>query len=360
MNLWPSLIGNDTKSVLVFGSGTFASKIISALQEVNIKILGVLDRPEFVGKPVGGFSVESVEEYKGDSTPVFIAVHNSFANIVDIERQLHAQGFESTYTPPQIASYLSGLGKLVENYWLTASTEYSARLDQHSELESLLSDQQSKDLLQNQINYRRTGLTKFLGSPSKVHEQYFPLDVPSFFSKLQEMKAFVDLGAFQGDTLEALRNSQLSPEIYIGFEPDMANFKVLFEKSASFSGDKLLFPFAAFSNIDTLELTSAGPSSSISKGGSTKVQAAPLDLLIWGLKVSYIKMDIEGSEGEALLGAGKLIARDRPVLAISIYHRPEDIVKLPQIVKSFGVYNEFFLRCYGDQTFDTVLYCLPK
>lgn len=359
MALRQSLIRNDTKSVFVFGSGTFASQIVSALQEVKIEILGVLDKQEFAGKLVGGFPVKSVEDYNGISSPVFIAVHNSFARIVEIEALLRAQGFGVTYTPPQIASFLGGLGKPIENYWLASSTVYSEDFEEYSEFGSMLSDQQSKDLLHDQLNYRKTGLTKFLGIQSKIEEQYFPLDVPGFFTTLQEMNAFVDLGAFQGDTLEALGNSKLRPKIYVGFEPDIDNFKMLFEKSVSFLGDKLMFPFAAFSNIDTLELTSAGPSSSISRGGGTMVQAAPLDILISGLKVSYIKMDIEGSEGEAIFGSKRLIARDKPVLAISIYHKPDDMVKLPQMINSFGVYDKFYLRCYGDQTFDTVLYCLP-
>jgi FkbM family methyltransferase len=360
MDLSQSTMGPDTKSVFVFGSGTFATKIVSSLQVQQIEVLVVRDKPDIAGKIVGGFTVKSLKLTRGSDIPVLIAVHNSFASISEIEDSLRSQGFDATYTPPQIASFLAQLGKEIENYWLTSSPDCPLSRSQHSELASMLSDQQSLDLLHNQLDYRRTGQSKFLGTPMPLEQQYFPADVPGFFSELADMSAFVDLGAYQGDTLEALEQSKLRPKVYVGLEPEIENFKLLESKAASFFGQKLIFPFAAHSSIETLKLSSAGPSSSILEKGGVQVQAAPLDVLAWGLRVSYIKMDIEGSESEALLGAKELIARDKPVLAISVYHKPDDLIKLPQIINSFGVYGSFFLRSYGDQTFDTVLYCLPS
>jgi FkbM family methyltransferase len=355
-----SRINSDTKAVYVFGSGEFANKIVLALQDLGIEILGVLDKPEYAGKAVGGLPVGSFQLAEATDTPVLIAVHNSFARIVDIEASLWAQGLRATYTPPQIAGFLATLGKPIENYWLSSSDSSFLNPDQVSELASMLSDQKSLDLLNNQLNYRRTGQSEFLQPPLRLGEQYFPSDVPEFFDRLEDMGGFVDLGAYQGDTLDALQTSKLSPEVYVGLEPDLNNMALLLSKSNSFPGKKLIFNFAAHSSLQTLEITSSGPSSAIQRGGGTRVQAAPLDILTWGIKVSYIKMDIEGSESEALLGSKALIARDKPVLAISVYHKPDDLLTIPRIIKSFGVYDKFFLRCYGDQTFDTVLYCLPS
>jgi hypothetical protein len=72
-------------------------------------------------------------------------------------------------------------------------------------------------------------------------------------------------------------------------------------------------------------------------------------------------MDIEGAELEALLGGSSVISRDLPHLAISIYHKPEDLWALGNFIDSLceDKYN-FYLRNYGHQTFDTLLYAIPK
>jgi hypothetical protein len=72
-------------------------------------------------------------------------------------------------------------------------------------------------------------------------------------------------------------------------------------------------------------------------------------------------MDIEGAEMEALLGASSVLLRDLPHLAISVYHKPEDLWTLGTFINSLctNKYN-FFLRNYGHQTFDTFLYAIPK
>ena len=71
-------------------------------------------------------------------------------------------------------------------------------------------------------------------------------------------------------------------------------------------------------------------------------------------------MDIEGAEYEALLGLESVLLRDKPHLAISVYHKPDDMWKIGLWLKSlFGDTYNFYLRTYNFQTFDTVLYAVP-
>ena len=70
----------------------------------------------------------------------------------------------------------------------------------------------------------------------------------------------------------------------------------------------------------------------------------------------FIKMDIEGFEGEALRGARQTIAKYKPKLAISIYHKPEDFFVLPELIKSICPEYKFYLDHYTIFDADTVLY----
>lgn len=69
-------------------------------------------------------------------------------------------------------------------------------------------------------------------------------------------------------------------------------------------------------------------------------------------------MDIEGAEIEALKGAEYIIKKYKPKLAISIYHKLEDIIDLIYIIMQYRNDYKFYLRHYSIASFDTVLYAV--
>lgn len=69
-------------------------------------------------------------------------------------------------------------------------------------------------------------------------------------------------------------------------------------------------------------------------------------------------MDIEGSELEALKGAVHTIQRDKPKLAICIYHKPEDMTEIPLYIKSLVPEYKFYVRHHSNCWTDTVLYAV--
>ena len=72
-----------------------------------------------------------------------------------------------------------------------------------------------------------------------------------------------------------------------------------------------------------------------------------------------IKMDIEGAEWDALRGARNVIARDRPVLAICVYHTHNDIWRIPLLIHEILPEHHLFLRAYEGDGFQTVVYAIP-
>ena len=91
---------------------------------------------------------------------------------------------------------------------------------------------------------------------------------------------------------------------------------------------------------------------------SVKIQVATLDETVSGQKVSFIKMDVEGAEFEALQGAKRTIAKYKPKLAICVYHRPEDIWKIPALVLDLRSDYKLYFRHYSAGPLETVMYAI--
>lgn len=78
-----------------------------------------------------------------------------------------------------------------------------------------------------------------------------------------------------------------------------------------------------------------------------------------GGRITYIKMDIEGAEYQALMGAADVIQRDMPTLMISVYHKQDDLIKIPLLIKSLNYRYKLYLRHYRSMSIqETVLYAV--
>lgn len=71
-------------------------------------------------------------------------------------------------------------------------------------------------------------------------------------------------------------------------------------------------------------------------------------------------MDIEGAELAALQGAKHIITEQHPKLAISIYHKMEDIWTIPRLLMEYYAGYKFYMRHYSFDGYDTVLYAVPE
>ena len=89
------------------------------------------------------------------------------------------------------------------------------------------------------------------------------------------------------------------------------------------------------------------------------METAPLDELARGVAPTYIKMDIEGAEVEALVGARTLISTWHPLLAICLYHRQSDLWRIPLLIHSLYPGYSHFLRAHEPDGWQTVGYFVP-
>ena len=73
-----------------------------------------------------------------------------------------------------------------------------------------------------------------------------------------------------------------------------------------------------------------------------------------------IKMDVEGAEMASLRGAQNTLKKNRPILAICVYHKEEDLLEIPAYVESLGITCQIYLRHYSDNQTETVCYLIPE
>ncbi|MDR1688871.1 MAG: FkbM family methyltransferase [Clostridiales bacterium] len=182
--------------------------------------------------------------------------------------------------------------------------------------------------------------------------QYF--DLPELNFKQNEV--FVDCGSFNGATISAFKLWNKEPFECIAFEPEKTMAEIIRNK----------VPYAKVINAGVwdengiLRFRTSGSSlmQIADSNGDNELQVVRLDDELKDRRVTFIKMDIEGSEMNALKGAEEIIRKQKPKLAICIYHKLEDIWEIPQIILNYRPDYRLYLRHYSIHLNETVLYAL--
>ena len=231
---------------------------------------------------------------------------------------------------------------------------YELHRAEFQKLYELLEDDFSRRTLHNVIEYRLTARTNLLRD-IVVSPQYF---CPGIIGPLKE-EVFIDGGAYTGDTIASLyrERGKCWRKIY-AWEPDEENRRIL-EKRCMDYKDVEIIPFGLWNERSELKFYGKKKDwSCVSENGTEVVTVDTIDHVCAADKVTFIKMDIEGSELEALRGAADVIRRDKPKLAISIYHKPKDYFEIPFFVKELVPEYRLYIRHHKMSCFDTVLYAV--
>lgn len=232
--------------------------------------------------------------------------------------------------------------------------EYNNHREFYNELREKLNDETSKITLDNIINFRVKSDIKYL-----YDFVYNP--VGQYFDPIVEFndnEVFLDVGCFDGYTsLQFAKHASKFDKIY-AFEPDLENMKRVRANLEELQNKVEFFNIGLSDREMTLRFDSSGSSSKISTSGTSEIKVKQLDTLKIE-NVSYIKMDIEGAELNALKGAVQTIKSCHPKLAISVYHKVDDLRKIPEFVLSIRNDYNIYLRHYTEGVTETVMYFIP-
>jgi FkbM family methyltransferase len=338
---------------VLYGCGIFGKVLYENFKRDGMKIECFVDSKKKGIEPSSGLEIltpeELVSRYRNASVCISVVAPKYAKEIRD---KLYTLGFSEEQIfdfPYRLITTPHGMEMITIPY------EEILRLKEGYEYAyNLFNDEESKSIILNRIN-----CLLFHDYMPYIPESecYFPSDLFG----LTDREVFVDAGVYTGDTItEFYKRSNGQYNKIIGFELDNDNYKKALINTSAYH-DITIIPKGLWDNECSLSaVTGIDTGSNVNINGETNVDLTTLDKYFRGMNDSdyptYIKMDIEGSEKQALLGSSNVIKTVKPKLAISIYHLPEDIYEIPKMILNYNSGYRLALRHYSPFAWETVLY----
>ena len=290
-----------------------------------------------------------VKEIKANSLEeIYNQIKNKYLSI-SLETQNSLENFLNNFNYWGTLNKDQGIYEELYN----RSISLKDHIDDYIWLYNKLEDYRSKKILFSVLNnWYNFDFTSLNNAREEVYNHYFDLDI----IKCNENEVIADLGAYTGDTiLDYFKNYGVNYKSIYCFEITDKTFNIL-KNNLKYYKNINFIKKAISDKEETLYLNENKIDSSANKVIETKtnnkIETTTLDNSI-NEKLTLIKMDIEGYEQKALLGAEKHIKNDHPKLLISVYHNHEDLWKIPMIIKNMNDSYKLYLRYYGGNIFPT-------
>ena len=325
--------------IVMYGMGNGADKIIAVCEKYGIEISdffasdGFVRGHSFHGKTVISYSAMK-EKYVGQNPIVLLSFASSLPDVMALFKKV---GTECELYAPDVPVFGETL------FTIEFFKENKSRFEAVYEL---LADEESKRIFENVISYKLSGDIKYLwdseSDKANVYENILGC---------KNISRYVDLGAYNGDTIREMLHFNPNLKSAIALEPDARNFRKLKEYAQTVDNiDIQCINAGAWNEQTTLLFDASGNRNAgiISKGNIvSKIKEVPVisvDEVLADNVVDYIKYDVEGSEKEALIGSKNTIQMHSPKLLVSLYHRSEDLFVLPELVKELNPDYSLYLR----------------
>lgn len=329
--VWERLAA-EKRPIVLYGMGDGADKILRVFKTLGIKAAGVFASDAFVrGHDFAGFPVRTLAqtvEIFGEDLVIVLSFASQRPEVLE---QIYALDARFDLVAPDVP--VAGEG-LFDRAFVQA---HRCALEESA---ALLADARSREVFDNMVCFKLTGKIACLRAGEDDKSEAF-----TDIIKPHKQERFVDLGAYNGDTIrELLSYTDGAFAAVTALEPDGRNFRKLKAFTAELSGDITLVQAGA-GDRDCIQTFAAraGRNSRLSSSG-TEVQMRTVDSVLDGAPCTLLKLDVEGAEYEALHGAAQTIAQYKPRLNIACYHRNEDLFLLPRLVHTLCPDYQIFLR----------------
>lgn len=356
-------VGQRATRLVLFGAGNLGRKTLAGLRAEGIEPLAFSDNnPGLWNRTVDGLDVlapkDAIERFASKAAFV-VTIWRAQATDRMGQRIAHLKSLGAKKVVPFLPLFWKYARRFLPHLILDLPSKTLASRPQLTRLSRLWADEHSREVFLGQLRWRLRGEFDALAAP--VRPQYFPPDILS----IAPDESFVDCGAYDGDTIKSFLTTSHGRFGHIAaMEPDAANYRKLrtYIKSlpVTYRDRVEAHPWAVGSRRRMISFdATGGVGSRIHASGAVKVQCVRLDAALAGHRASFIKMDIEGYEPDALAGARREIQQNRPILAICVYHKTDHLWTIPAWI--YQVYPNclLYVREHELDGYDCVCYAVP-
>ena len=255
--------------------------------------------------------------------------------------------------------------------------QIEANKDKIAFVRSILSDEKSVSVYDAIIDKVKYNVSYYTEISDDAFNPYFDQD----FFTFSDRETFVDGGAHYGEsTIQFAQSIEMEKLVHsIAFEPDAQNFAKCAANFAKYLGEPenanhengslycdkyTLFKLGLWNENTILRYARIGQNGEGTRFVNDNVQLGydmvasnKLDNIIdTSIKVTYIKLDVEGAEYQALSGAKQVILRNKPKLAVCGYHRVEDVWSLPLLIHSILPEYKIYIRQHSRAANERIFY----
>ena len=343
-SVWTRL-KTDNKPVVLYGMGDGADKVLKAFEHFGIKASAVMASDDFVrGQSFHGFKVKKLSEIEGEYGDFNIALcfASQLEDVMNTIKSVAKKHTTLVLSVPVFGDNLFDDNFIAENR------------DDIETAYSLFADKLSKKVYENVLRFYYTGELSLLDEITTDKDEAF-----SSILKLGNNEVYVDLGAYNGDTIdEFLHYCGGDYRKIIAFEPNSKNFAKLQAHCENLNNIDL-WQLGAYNRNTVLTFNNKAGRNSASAETGTETRVACVDSILCGMAASYVKADVEGADFETLLGMKNTLQNFKPKLNFAAYHRFEDIFRLPILINRINPEYKIFLRHHPYiPAWDTNLYCV--
>lgn len=339
--------------VYVYGAGTDSYSFVKFLKHQGIQVQKVLDKDR---NKEGKYLCESeiihpvsLKKVVKQPENTFVFIHTAYFKGMDqweMIHYIHEAGVQQFYALTKADRYIVTSNT---SYWVDSNREvyYQEHLSQLEQTLDILSDEESCRVMNEYVRtYTQKDVYKLRQLPCR-YKYFYDFEDGGAKSLYRHDKAgvWLNCGAYEGDT------------VFYYFAAGLESDEVL-----AIEGDKEI--------VGTLRRNVERLPEELQK----KVRIENLfidkdtdfDKLLAGKKLTLLNADIEGAELDLLNAMEKVIQKDRPVIAVCMYHKKEDLIVIPQYLTDIVDDYKFYLRKYGahygneNRNKELVLYAVPS
>ncbi|MGM9582889.1 MAG: FkbM family methyltransferase [Phascolarctobacterium sp.] len=336
LSVWDKL-RSTAKPIVLYGMGNGADKILDWCEANGVQVQGVFASDEFVrGQQFRGFTVERYADIKariGAELLVVIAFASERPEVLSRFREL---ALEQEVVAPHLP--LFDEEEIVSEAWLAKHE------NELMEVYERLADDESRRVFANTLNYKLSGKISYLfDCETKRQKDLRQLIRPD------AGEVYLDLGAYNGDTIEELGElTNWQWRQVVAVEPDRRSCRKLRALAEQFAQRGLAVEVhekGIWNSTCELSFSDSGGRQSTFMGAQKRaVAVTTIDEVTAGRPITYIKMDVEGAETQAIDGGKATIKNYKPKLFVAAYHYDVDLFRLPLLLWNLVPEYKIYLR----------------